>query len=237
MRKRTSLLSSCRVLLPCLSSGCRRVCAGAGGGRRPSLARRSADCARVRYSRPSALELELEWVAKERIPIKLPWPGDRSQRVVRTSKLGSKSTFNRYPAGVLLHPTPNGYLRHTQARELRDDAMDRWDQCDDACVLCLERNAARRGTAKAVGAQFCVCVQHQNVSVEDCAKSETRVGWGPAIADRDRADCAVILSYRSASALSPFVSFIIQGAAPCVAPALLLLLFPPPSPLAADCCC
>ena len=159
IRKRTSLLlSSCRVLLTCLSSGCRRVCAGAGGGRRPSLARRSADCARVRHSRPSALELELEWVAKERIPIKPPWPGDRSQRVslVRTSKLGSKSNFSRYPAGVLLHPTPNGYLRHTQARELRDDAMDRSDQCDDACVLCLERNAARRGTAKAVGSHVCV---------------------------------------------------------------------------------
>ena len=93
----------------------------------------------------------------------------------------------------------------------------------EACVLCLERNAARRGTAKAVGSHF--CVSNTNVSVEDCAKSEIRVGRGPSIADLDRTDCAVILSYRSASPLSPFVSFIIQGAAACVAPALLLLLF------------
>ena len=107
--------------------------------------------------------------------------------------------------------------------------MQSLDQRSEACVLCLKRNAARRGTAKAVGSHFCVSnAQQQNVSVEDCAKSEIRVGWAPSIADRDRTGCTIILSYRRASPLSPFVSFIVQGAAALFAPALLLLLSPLP---------
>ena len=65
-----------------------------------------------------------------------------------------------------------------------------------------------KGTAKAVGSHFC---SSGTFPLEDCAKSEIRVGWGPAIADLDKADCAVILSYRGASPLSPFVSFILKS--------------------------
>ena len=39
-----------------------------------------------------------------------------------------------------------------------------------------------KGTAKAAGSHF-LCAQHQKYSVEDCAKSETRVGRGTSIAE------------------------------------------------------
>jgi len=112
-------------------------------------------------------------------------------------------------------------------REIKRTARRREDTLGpmqrSICICTLFGTKCR--TSRHGQSRWLLFVQHQNVSVEDCAESEIRVGWGPAIADRDRADCAVILSYRSASALSPFVSFIIQGAAACVAPALLLLLF------------
>ena len=104
--------------------------------------------------------------------------------------------------------TPNGSLCRTRVkRELCGGAMVSPDQCDAVCVLVWNElpHTAKR-TPKAVGSHTVCPTPH--ISVEDGAKTEIRVGRGTSIADLDRAGRAVILSYRSASLLSPFVRFI-----------------------------
>jgi len=96
---------------------------------------------------------------------------------------------------------------HASARDLRDGAIK--SPTDAAMSVYFVRNQmphSAKSTPKAVGSHTVCPTPH--ISVEDGAKTEIRVGRGTSIADLDRAGRAVILSYRSASLLSPFVRFI-----------------------------